>query len=326
MPHHEHHAIEVERLAKTYEGPGGGVVAVDDISFAVENGEIFGLLGPNGAGKTTTVHMLATLLRPSGGTARVAGHDLWTDAAAIRREIGVALQQPGLDDVQTGRQLLELIGRLHGFGRNSARSRAEEMLDLVGLDDASDRRVRTYSGGMRRRLDLALALVHGPRLLFLDEPTTGLDPAARRVVWKEIEELRAGGITILLTTQYMEEADRLCDRIAILDAGSIAAEGNPEELKRSFGGDVIEIDMRDRDVAVEAAALLGDGASVEDDRVRLTTPNGSARIPQVIGHLQRRGLEPEALTLARPTLDDVFLDLTGHRLQKTGTANREAAE
>lgn len=323
---HQLTAIEVERLAKTYEGPGGGVVAVEGITFAVQNGEIFGLLGPNGAGKTTTVHMLATLLRPSAGTARIVGHDLWRDAAAIRSEIGVALQQTGLDNVQTGRQLITFIGRLHGFDRIAAQARAEELLDLVGLNDAADRRVRTYSGGMRRRLDLALALVHRPRLLYLDEPTTGLDPAARRAVWNEVEELRAGGITILLTTQYMEEADRLCDRIAILDAGSIAAEGEPEELKRSFGGDVIEIDMRDRELAVEAATLLGDGASVEEDRVRLTTPNGSARIPQVIGHLQRKGLEPEALTLARPTLDDVFLDLTGRRLQRTGTSNEEVAE
>src|ERR687892_1392720 len=265
---HQLRAIEVERLAKTYEGPGGGVVAVEGITFAVQNGEIFGLLGPNGAGKTTTVHMLATLLRPSGGTARIVGHDLWRDAAAIRSEIGVALQQTGLDNVQTSRQLITFIGRLHGFDRNAAQARAEELLDLVGLNDAADRRVRTYSGGMRRRLDLALALVHRPRLLYLDEPTTGLDPAARRAVWNEVEELRAGGIT----------------------------------------------------------TLLGDGASVEEDRVRLTTPNGSARIPQVIGHLQRKGLEPEALTLARPTLDDVFLDLTGRRLQRTGTSNEEVAE
>src|ERR687892_260151 len=254
---HQLTAIEVDRLAKTYEGPGGGVVAVEGITFAVQNNEIFGL---------------------------------------------------------------------HGFDRNAAQTRAEELLDLVGLNDAADRRVRTYSNRIRRRLDLALALVHRPRLLYLDEPTTGLDPAARRAVWNEVEELRAGGITILLTTQYMEEADRLCDRIAILDAGSIAAEGEPEELKRSFGGDVIEIDMRDRELAVEAATLLGDGASVEEDRVRLTTPNGSARIPQVIGHLQRKGLEPEALTLARPTLDNVFLDLTGRRLQRTGTSNEEVAE
>ena len=258
-------AVEARELVKEYAAPSGAVLAVDGISFAVGRGEIFGLLGPNGAGKSTTVLMLATLLTPTAGTARVAGHDLLGDPAGVRRAIGVALQETGLDEVQTGRQLMELVGRLHGLPREAAAGRTDELLGLVGLVDAADRRVKDYSGGMRRRIDLALALVHRPGLLFLDEPTTGLDPGSRKAIWEEVGKLNDEGTTVFLTTQYLEEADRVCDRVAIVDAGSIVAEGSPGELKRSVGGETLD------DVFIELTGrhLAGSGAGADriDDGV-----------------------------------------------------------
>src|SRR5437660_12280566 len=221
-------AIEARGLERTFKG---GVEAVCGIDLSVARGEVFGFLGPNGAGKTTTVRMLCTLLPPSAGSATVAGHDVVADAGEVRRRIGVALQEIGLDPVQTGRELLELQCGLYGISGRRSRRRAEELLELVGLTDAADRRTKTYSGGMKRRLDLASALVHSPDVLFLDEPTTGLDPASRLTIWDEVRRINSGGATVFLTTQYLEEADKLCHRLAIIDEGRIVAEGTPEQLK-----------------------------------------------------------------------------------------------
>src|SRR3954466_4436934 len=220
-------AVQAEGLVKHY----GDVEAVRDIDLRVERGEIFGFLGPNGAGKSTTVRMLCTLLPPTAGTAKVAGVEGVADPTEARRRIGVALQEIGLDPVQTGRELLELQCGLYGIQGSAARARAQELLELVGLTEAADRRTKTYSGGMKRRLDLASALVHSPEVLFLDEPTTGLDPASRLTVWDEVRRINAEGTTVFLTTQYLEEADQLCDRLAIIDSGTIVAEGPPERLK-----------------------------------------------------------------------------------------------
>jgi ABC-2 type transport system ATP-binding protein len=231
-------AIEVRGLRREF---GDDIVAVDGVDLAVAAGEIYAFLGPNGAGKTTTVRMLTTLLRPSGGTATVAGHDVVDDPAAVRRSIGVALQEAALDPLMTGRELIRLQATLHGLPRAEGQRRAEVLLDRVGLDRAADRRVGTYSGGMRRRLDLASALVHEPRVLFLDEPTTGLDPVSRKAIWEEVEKLNREGTTVFLTTQYLEEADMLADRVGIIDDGRIVAEGTPTSLKAEIGRPHLEV-------------------------------------------------------------------------------------
>src|SRR5947208_6055540 len=246
------HAVQVRSLRRTFKG---GVEAVRDIDLSVANGEVFGFLGPNGAGKTTTVRMLCTLLPPTAGSASVAGIDVVADPAEVRRRIGVALQEIGLDPVQTGRELLELQCGLYGITGASGRARAEELLQLLGLTEAADRRTKTYSGGMKRRLDLASALVHSPQVLFLDEPTSGLDPASRLTVWDEVRRINAAGTTVFLTTQYLEEADRLCDRLAIIDAGRIVAEGTPEALKAQMGHDVVTLGLDGADCASTEAAL-----------------------------------------------------------------------
>src|SRR5947207_4700441 len=239
------HAVQVRSLRRTFKG---GVEAVRDIDLSVAEGEVFGFLGPNGAGKTTTVRMLCTLLPPSAGAARVAGVDVLTQGAEVRRRIGVALQEIGLDPVQTGRELLELQCGLYGITGADARRRAAELLELLGLTDAADRRTKTYSGGMKRRLDLATALVHSPDVLFLDEPTTGLDPASRLAVWDEVRRINSDGATVFLTTQYLEEADQLCDRLAIIDNGRIVAAGTPEQLKAEMGHDVVSVSVEGADV------------------------------------------------------------------------------
>jgi ABC-2 type transport system ATP-binding protein len=241
MAHHGDLAIEADQLRKVFPG---GVEAVAGIDLAVQRGEIFGFLGPNGAGKTTTIRMLTCLLRPSSGKARVLGLDVAHQSQEIRYVIGAALQEAGLDHIATGRELLILQGRLYGLRGKEPARRADELLELVGLTDAANRRVKQYSGGMKRRLDLACALVHGPRLLFLDEPTAGLDPASRRAVWDEVRRLnRFGEMTVLLTTQYMEEADQLAKRLAIIDHGRIVTEGKPESLKASIAADVVTVDV-----------------------------------------------------------------------------------
>src|SRR3954463_1282761 len=247
-------AIAAHALRRDFKG---GIEAVRDIDLTVATGEVFGFLGPNGAGKTTTVRMLCTLLPPTAGSASVAGLDVVRDGAEVRRRIGVALQEIGLDPVQTGRELLELQCGLYGITGESARARTEELLELLGLADAADRRTKTYSGGMKRRLDLASALVHSPAVLFLDEPTTGLDPASRVTVWDEVRRINDAGTTVFLTTQYLEEADQLCDRLAIIDRGEIVAEGTPEQLKSAMGHDVLTITIADADHDAARAAVAG---------------------------------------------------------------------
>src|SRR5438067_9234817 len=309
-------AIAAYSLRRTFKG---GIEAVCDIDLSVAEGEVFGFLGPNGAGKTTTVRMLCTLLPPTAGTASVAGVDVVRDAAEVRRRIGVALQEIGLDPVQTGRELLELQCGLYGIPGRRGRERAAELLELVGLTDAADRRTKTYSGGMKRRLDLASALVHSPDVLFLDEPTTGLDPASRLTVWEEVRRINAGGTTIFLTTQYMEEADQLCRRLAIIDNGRIVAEGSPDRLKAEMGHDVVSVSLNGADpVATQAAIgeLAGvERVVVEQDALALYVENGPASIAEIVRRLDRTGVSVGAISVTQPTLDDVFLQATGRRLE-----------
>ncbi|HVF05804.1 MAG TPA: ATP-binding cassette domain-containing protein [Frankiaceae bacterium] len=309
-------AIEVRGLKKSFKG---GVDAVRGVDLEVREGEVFGFLGPNGAGKTTTVRMLCTLLPITEGQARVAGHDVARDAAAVRRRIGVALQEIGLDPLQTARELLELQCGLYGMDRPRAAGRAKELLELVGLTEAADRRTKTFSGGMKRRLDLATALVHSPSVLFLDEPTTGLDPASRATVWDEVRRINESGTTVFLTTQYLEEADQLCDRLAIIDHGRIVAAGTPEELKSAMGSDVITITLPNALHRAACEAIEGmrglDQVVEERDALALYVDNGAERIAQVVRLLDKADITPTALTVARPTLDDVFLKATGRRLE-----------
>ncbi len=306
--------VVAEGLYKRFPTSDGWVEAVAGIDFEIGEGEIFGLLGPNGAGKTTTVLMLATLLLPSAGSATIAGLEVASEPDSVRLLVGAALQQTGLDELATGRELIELHAQLYGMDREAARARCRELLELFELQDVGDRLLATYSAGMQRRLDLALTFVHSPRLMLLDEPTTGLDPVSRRAVWEEIRALRDGGVTILLTTQYLEEADQLADRVAIIDAGSIVVEGAPRELKSRLGGDVIEISFRDEKASGEALAVLGADAVADGDRVRISVADGASRVPSIVRDLQQRGIEPERLTITPPSLDDVFLEFTGRHL------------
>ena len=305
--------IEVQKLVKRF----GDFTAVDRVSFSVADGEVFGFLGPNGAGKSTTVSILTTLSLPTEGTATVGGFNVVHQAGQVRRIAGVALQEVGIDPVMKSRELLSLQARLFGMSRRQAAARADELLQLVGLTEFTGRQVGKYSGGMRRRLDLALALVHEPAVLFLDEPTTGLDPASRRDVWEEIRRLnRDRGMTIFLTTQYLEEADQLGDRIAIIDAGRIVAEGKPEELKARVGREAINITFEDRDAARRAEGIV---AGVSEKRrldgrtVRIYLPTAAQAVPRLAQMLSDAGLHPAALTVTQPTLDDVFLQVTGQR-------------
>jgi ABC-2 type transport system ATP-binding protein len=300
---------------------------VRDIDLTVSSGEVFGFLGPNGAGKTTTVRMLCTLLPPTAGTATVAGLDVVKDAAQVRRRIGVALQEIGLDPVQTGRELLELQCGLYGITGQRGRRRTEELLELVGLSDAADRRTKTYSGGMKRRLDLASALVHSPEVLFLDEPTTGLDPASRMTIWDEVRRINGGGATVFLTTQYLEEADQLCDRLAIIDEGRIVAEGTPEQLKATMGHDVVSVALDAADLAAAEAALTSlpglERVLSEPGALALYVENGAAQVAEIVRRLDREQIVAAAITVARPTLDDVFLKATGRRLEGRESINSD---
>lgn len=316
--------IAVENLVKRYPGE---VTAVNGVSFSVNSGQIFGFLGPNGAGKSTTIKILTTLALPTDGHAAVGGFDVISEAEQVRRIAGVALQEIGLDPLMKSRELLSLQGQVFGMGSKQARERADELLELVKLTDAADRRVGTYSGGMRRRLDLALALVHRPQILFLDEPTTGLDPASRRDVWAEVRRLnREFGMTIFLTTQYLEEADELADVVAIIDKGKIATQGSPARLKADVGTESINLAFDDRAAAERAGAALGEmAARIQTDRdmVRLYMSNAAAAIPAVVNRLQQGEMAPISLTLTQPTLDDVFLQVTGERLQTEEAAQVE---
>ena len=297
----------------------GDIEAVRGIDLAISSGEIFGFLGPNGAGKSTTVRMLTTLLKPSGGRARVAGYDVVAEAHQVRRSIGVALQDAAIDPLMTGRELLKLQAVLHGIDKREGRRRSDELLETVALTAAADRRVGTYSGGMRRRLDLALALVHQPLVLFLDEPTTGLDPNSRVALWDEVRRLnRDSGTTVFLTTQYMEEADQLAGRIAIIDDGEIVAQGTPSVMKAQVGDPTLRVAIgpeEDR-IAVEAALLeFGEPAPGSAGYVAVRLKGGASRIAAVARALEDAGIAFDSLELLSPSLDDVFQQATGRRLE-----------
>ena len=307
-------AIETEDLVRTF----GETRAVDGVNLAVPPGEIFGFLGPNGAGKTTTLRVLCTLLNPTAGRAAVQGYDVVSQAKDVRLRIGVALQDAALDPKQSGVELLRLQGRLYGLSHAEIDERIESLATLVDIGAALENRIATYSGGMKRRLDLAAALIHNPEVLFLDEPTTGLDPASRNKVWEEVERLNRAGMTILLTTQYLEEADALCHRVGIIDRGKIIAEGAPTDLKREFGTDVIVAEVEgDIERACGAVEALEGVQRVERHGNVLTVVAdvASALLSPVAVALERCDVPVQHLTLRRPTLDDVFLELTGGHLQ-----------
>lgn len=309
-------AIEVEDLVKTYRN---GVKALDGISFRVAEGETFGLLGPNGAGKSTTIKILTTLARADSGIARVAGVDVGRDPETVRRLIGVVSQRSGADPVATGRENLLLQGRLYRVPTGSLRKRVDELLERFGLGDAADRKVRTYSGGMQRRLDVALGLVHGPRVLFLDEPTTGLDPEVRAAMWQEIERLAAeDGMTILLTTHYMDEADRLGDRLAIVDRGRVVATGTADDLKGELRGDGVDIELADPSQAEPARGVIVElpgmrDVAVDGRRVFARADSGAAAVPTALAALERSGIPVAAVSISRPSLEDVYLRYAGRR-------------
>jgi len=306
-------AIETRGLVRSF----GDVEAVAGVDLDVAEGEIYAFLGPNGAGKTTTVRMLVTLLRPTGGTAQVAGHDVVERPDEVRRAIGVALQEAALDPLMTGRELMRLQATLHRIPRTDGRERADALLQRVGLVEAADRRVGTYSGGMRRRLDLAMALIHQPRVLFLDEPTTGLDPTSRQAIWDEVRKLNDEGATVFLTTQYLEEADRLADRVGIIDAGRMVAEDTPSALKAEAGRPHLEVSLAEGDKrqAEGILARFGTVPATHDGVVSVELEHGAAQVAQVVRALDDAGLAVGSLDLVEPTLDDVFATKTGHRLE-----------
>ncbi|MFF4487135.1 ATP-binding cassette domain-containing protein [Streptomyces sp. NPDC001544] len=307
-------AIYAEGLVKTF----GDVRALDGVDLDVPEGTVLGLLGPNGAGKTTTVRCLTTLLRPDSGRAVVAGIDVLAQPDAVRRSIGLSGQFAAVDEYLTGRENLQMVGRLYQMRAKAAKARAEELLEQFHLADAADRPTKTYSGGMRRRLDLAAALVVSPPVMFMDEPTTGLDPRNRQQLWEVIKQLVSGGTTLLLTTQYLEEADHLAHDIAVVDQGRVIAKGTSDQLKARTGGERVEVVVHEREHIAAAAEVLGGfgkgGTTVEEHTRKLTVPvaGGAKLLAEVIRELDTRGIEIDDIGLRRPTLDDVFLSLTGH--------------
>jgi ABC-2 type transport system ATP-binding protein len=319
-------AIVAEELRKHYKT----VRALDGITFSVRAGEVFGLLGPNGAGKSTTVRVLTTLTRPDSGRALVAGEDVGRHANRVRAAIGYVAQDSGVDWEATGRENLLLQGRIHGLAGKPLRVRVAELLELVGLSEAADRPARGYSGGMKRRLDVALGLVHRPRILFLDEPTTGLDPEARAAMWVEVERLaEQESLTILLTTHYLEEADRLAERVAIVSRGRVVVEGTPETLKADLRGDSVTVELVESDGRIgEAATVVGrvEGTteiSVDGSHVRARVPNGAQAIPAILSALDASGFGVASVTTARPSLDDVYLHHTGREFTVEDEAGSE---
>ena len=315
------HAVEASGLVKAF----GGTRAVDGIDLTVPAGSVYGFLGPNGAGKTTTIRILATLLRPDAGSARVFGHDVVEEAAAVRDRISLTGQYASVDETLTGRENLVLLARLHRMSKAAAAARAAELLDTFGFTDTADRLVRTYSGGQRRRLDIAAGLVVAPDLLFLDEPTTGLDPRGRNEVWSLVRALVAGGATVLLTTQYLDEADQLADRIAVIDHGRLVAEGTGSQLKASVGGGTLRVRLHDpaeRDVARRLLGrVLGETLALDADPAVLTArPDAAGAAATALAELSRAGVEVAEFALGQPTLDEVFLALTGATASKEKVA------
>lgn len=314
--------IEAQGLVRRF----GSVVAVDGVDLEVSEGEVFGFLGPNGAGKTTIVRMLTTLLRPTAGSARVAGYDVVRDAAAVRRRIGVALQDAAIDPLMTGRELIQLQSILHGIPAGIGEARGRALLDRVGLTEAADRLVATYSGGMRRRLDLALSLIHEPPVLFLDEPTTGLDPMSRLTLWDEVRRLNQDqATTVFLTTQYLEEADALCGRIAIIDRGKIVRHGEPSRLKAEVGEPTLTVEVAGGEVEAATQVLTGFGGQrpSRQDVVAIGLAGGASEMAAVVRALDQAGVEVVHMELNAPSLDDVFADATGRRLEGAGDISED---
>jgi ABC-2 type transport system ATP-binding protein len=319
-------AIETSGLVKVF----GKTRAVDGVDLAVRTGSVYGFLGPNGAGKTTTIRMLATLIRPDAGTARVLGHDIVREADAVRSRVGLTGQFASVDEDLTGHENLVLLARLLGYSWARARARAGELLDAFGLAEAAARQVKTYSGGMRRRLDIAASIVVTPDLLFLDEPTTGLDPRSRNQVWEIVRALVAAGTTVLLTTQYLDEADQLADRIAVIDHGRVIAEGTSRELKASVGSGALHVRLRDPERRPEAERVLsrtlGVSVHIESDPSALSARVSDAeRVALALAELARSGVAVTDFSLGQPSLDEVFLALTGHTAENGGDVQEEAA-
>ena len=321
----DRHGIEAEGLVRVFKK---GLRAVDGIDLRVSPGEIYGFLGPNGAGKSTTVHMLVTLLPPTEGTARVAGFDVVKEGPKVRAAIGAALQEAALDPLLTGREHLRLQTTMHGLPRADRDARGQELLERVGLTLAADRKVRTYSGGMKRRLDLAMALAHRPSILFLDEPTTGLDIQSRLALWTEVERLaKDEGVTVFLTTQYLEEADALADRVGIIDHGRIVAEGSPGALKAEVGRPTVEVvpaDAEDNSRAAEILGRFGDPCGSAPEAVAVRLRSGGADLAEIVRALDSESLKVEQLQLHQPSLDDVFLAKTGRSLEGAGEEEETA--
>lgn len=314
--------IETHDLRRVFGSRAGNVIAVDGVDLSVEEGEIFGFLGPNGAGKTTTLRMLSTLLPPTSGSATIAGVDLLSDPAIVRQRIGYVGQAGGADPDLTARRELLLQGRLYGMGRGEAKGRSQEIIESLELTECADRRVKTYSGGQKRRLDIGIGLMHRPKVLFLDEPTTGLDPQSRAHMWEEVKKLREAGTTVFLTTHYLDEADSLCDRISIIDHGKIQSTGTPDELKRKVSGDVVTVGLAEAN-AVSAAAFeelrhesYVRDLSVSGNTMRLHVESGERDMPKILRFVDAHSIPIDQLSLHRPSLDDVFLDQTGRSLRE----------